>query len=69
MTKTIDRPVADGAEGHATDVAVERRRSTRHKLVIEVSADLHRRILKICATRGLPVNEAVRAVLDRSFPG
>ena len=47
----------------------ERRRSSRKKLTIEVSQDLHRRILTICSTRGLPVNEAVRQVLERAFPG
>jgi hypothetical protein len=47
----------------------ERRSTPRHRLVIEVSPDLHRRILTICATRGKRVNEAVREVLERSFPG
>lgn len=47
----------------------ERRGTPRHRLVVEVSPDLHRRILTICATRGKRVNEAVREVLERSFPG
>jgi predicted HicB family RNase H-like nuclease len=46
----------------------ERRSTPRHRLVIEVSPDLHRRIVTICATRGQRVNEAVREVLERSFP-
>lgn len=47
----------------------ERRGAVRRKLVVEISADLHQRILSICATRRLPVNQAVREVLERSFPG
>lgn len=47
----------------------ERRRAVRRKLVVEVSADLHQRIVSICATRRIPVNQAVREVLERSFPG
>ena len=46
----------------------ERRRAIRRKLVVEVSADLHQRIVSICATRRIPVNQAVREVLERSFP-
>ena len=49
--------------------APDRRSAPRRKLVIEVSADLHARILAICATRRIPVNQAVRDVLDRAFPG
>lgn len=48
---------------------IERRAAPRKKLTIEVSADLHRRILMICATRRVPVNQAVREVLERAFPG
>jgi predicted HicB family RNase H-like nuclease len=55
------RKVADAS-------APERRSTPRHRLVIEVSPDLHRRIVTICATRGKRVNEAVRDVLERAFP-
>ena len=51
------------------EVELDRRASQRKKLTIEVSSDLHRRIVAICSTRGLPVNEAVRGVLERAFPG
>lgn len=60
-------PEATGPTG-APDRS-DRRRASRKRLVVEVSSDLHQRILTICATRGVPVNQAVRAVLDRAFPG
>ena len=63
MAGTID------AVHERAEVRTDRRVTTRKKLTIEVSADLHRRILTICATRGLPVNQAVREMLERSFPG
>lgn len=47
----------------------DRRGVGRRRLSIEVSPDLHRRILTICATRRVPVNQAVREILDRAFPG
>lgn len=47
----------------------ERRSAPRRKLTIDVSADLHERIITICATRRIPVNKAVRDVLDQAFPG
>ena len=47
---------------------LNRRRSERVKLVVEISPDLHRRIIEICATRRVPVNQAVRSVLDHAFP-
>ena len=47
----------------------ERRRTQRRKLTIDVSADLHQRIIAICATRRIPVNQAVRDVLEQAFPG
>ena len=47
----------------------ERRRTPRRRLTVEVSPDLHRRIVTICATRGIPLNEAVRQVLETAFPG
>ena len=46
----------------------ERRQTSRRRLVIELSPDLHRRILTISAARGMPVNLAVREVLERAFP-
>ena len=45
-----------------------RRRSERLKLVVEISPDLHQRIIEICATRRVPVNQAVRNVLEHAFP-
>lgn len=62
------RPDPDGQAGDVPDV-VERRRTSRHRLVVDVSPDLHRRIVTICATRRIPVNEAIREVLERVFPG
>lgn len=59
------QPSLDPALSH---LEPERRRSIRRKLVVEVSADLHQRIVSICATRRIPVNQAVREVLERSFP-
>ena len=61
----IDESTAQGSEA----VPVERRATSRKKLTVEVSSDLHRRILRICATRRIPVNQAVRDVLERAFPG
>ncbi len=58
-------PVAEAVEATLLD----RRAAPRKKLTIEVSADLHRRILMICGTRRVPVNQAVREVLERAFPG
>ena len=62
--------VSDGAtiETGRLPSRPNRRRSERVKLVIEISPDLHRRIIEICATRGVPVNQAVRNVLDHAFP-
>ena len=51
------------------DVIPDRRSVQRRRLSVEVSHELHRRILTICATRGVPVNQAVREVLNRAFPG
>ena len=47
----------------------DRRAVGRRRLSVEVSPDLHRRILTICSTRRVPVNQAVREVLERAFPG
>lgn len=58
-------PAVEGVE----EPRLDRRAATRKKLTIEVSADLHRRILMICGTRQVPVNQAVREVLERGFPG
>ncbi|WP_375410516.1 hypothetical protein [uncultured Methylobacterium sp.] len=60
-------PPSPGA--NLSSLEPERRRAIRRKLVVEVSADLHQRIVAICATRRIPVNQAVREVLERSFPG
>lgn len=49
--------------------ALERRSVGRRKLTVEVSPDLHRRILSICSVRRVPVNQAVREVLEKAFPG
>ena len=57
------------ADEPAAEIRTDRRKARRHKLVVEISTDLHERILRICGTRKLPVNEAVRQVLERSFPG
>lgn len=51
-----------------TSTETERRAEPRRRLTIEISPDLHRRIVTICSTRGQRVNEAVREVLERSFP-
>ena len=37
-------------------------------LLVTVSAELHDRIIKICAVRGLPVNQIVREILEQGFP-
>ena len=47
----------------------DRRAVGRRRLSVEVSPELHRRILTICATRRISVNQAVREVLERAFPG
>lgn len=47
----------------------DRRSVPRHRLYIEMSPDLHRRVLSISALRRLPVNAIVREVLERAFPG
>jgi predicted HicB family RNase H-like nuclease len=47
---------------------VDRRTTGRKKLTVEVSPDLHARIVKLCSVRGKRVNEAVREVLERAFP-
>ncbi len=57
-------------EGLAREIIGRDRRAVgRRRLSVEVSPDLHRRILTICATRGVPVNQAVREVLEKAFPG
>ena len=65
-----DRPSdLDGPDATTDDmVRPERRRMSHHRLVIELSPDLHRRILTISAARGTPVNQAVQEVLERAFP-
>lgn len=47
----------------------ERRSERRKRLNVDVSEDLHQRIVAICKSRSLPVNKAVRAVLEKAFPG
>ena len=51
------------------EIMPDRRSAQRKRLHIEISPELHKRILGICATRGIPVNQAVREVLERTFPG
>lgn len=64
------RPLAVESPADSQDEPLlDRRAAPRKRLTIEVSADLHRRILMLCATRRVPVNQAVREILDRSFPG
>ncbi len=67
MTKTSYLP-AEGEYDEST-THIERRVTSRRRLSVDISADLHRRILVICATRRLPVNQAVREVLEKAFPG
>ena len=70
LTLKGPRPSATRAPPTAPHLDTEDRRSApRRKLVIEVSADLHRRIIAICGTRHVPVNQAVREVLEQAFPG
>lgn len=67
-----NRPAPDGEAdpGSAPKGAgPDRRRTPRKRLVVEVSEDLHRRIVSICATRGIPLNQAAREALERAFPG
>lgn len=68
-TPNVVHEMRPGGRAAAPGLEPERRGAIRRKLVIEISADLHQRILSICATRRLPVNQAVREVLERSFPG
>ena len=60
---------AQALSAEMPDASTERRSVSRKRLTIEVSPGLHRRIVQICSTRGLPVNQAVRDVLERAFPG
>ena len=70
MTEVDVRTQDVGDERPARDaIGPDRRAVGRRRLSIEVSPDLHRRILTICATRCIPVNQAVREVLERAFPG
>lgn len=46
----------------------DRRSVGRCRLTIEVSPELHCRILTICTVRRIPVNQAVRELLEKSFP-
>ena len=50
-------------------IGQDRRAVGRRRLSVEVTPDLHRRILTICSTRRVPVNQAIREVLERAFPG
>lgn len=73
MMDMIVGELSDVSEGATVDPGrsaprPNRRRSERVKLVVEISPDLHRRIIEICATRRVPVNQAVRSVLDHAFP-
>ena len=63
-----DGPKTAASEPDSPTSKPNRRRSERLKLVIEISPDLHRRIIAICATRRVPVNQAVRNVLEHAFP-
>ena len=70
MTKVDARTLDAGDERSPRElIGRDRRTVGRRRLSIEVSPDLHRRILTICATRRIPVNQAVREVLERAFPG
>lgn len=68
---TVSDPAASapGGAARADAVPLDRRSVGRRRLTVEVSPDLHRRILSICAVRRVPVNQAVREVLERAFPG
>ena len=63
-----DVPESTAVDAGGPGSRPNRRRSERLKLVIEISPDLHRRIIAICATRRVPVNQAVRSVLEHAFP-
>jgi hypothetical protein len=65
----IEMPPRQAAGADMPAFSSDRRGAVRRKLVIEISADLHQRIVTICATRRIPVNQAVREVLERTFPG
>ncbi|MBX9934141.1 MAG: hypothetical protein K2Y56_21910 [Methylobacterium sp.] len=69
VTAKIDMPPRSPAGHDMAASSSDRRGAVRRKLVIEISADLHQRIVAICATRRIPVNQAVREVLERTFPG
>lgn len=69
MTDTMDLDRRTRRPSGGDDAQPDRRRTARHRLVVELSPDLHRRILTICGTRRIPVNQAVREVLERAFPG
>ena len=60
--------VTGGRCEDAAEAAVDRRATARKRLTIEVSQDLHARIVRLCSVRGKPVNQAVREILERSFP-
>ena len=60
---------ADRGQSEDGEIIPDRRGTQRKRLNIEISPELHKRILSICATRGVPVNQAVREVLERTFPG
>ena len=68
VSELSDAPESAAAESGGPTSRPNRRRSERLKLVIEISPDLHRRIIAICATRRVPVNQAVRNVLEHAFP-
>ncbi|WP_375459630.1 hypothetical protein [uncultured Enterovirga sp.] len=57
-----------GEQPHSEPHLPDRRAVARRRLSIDISPDLHRRIVTICATRRVPVNQAVREVLERAFP-
>lgn len=46
---------------------IERRRSARRRLHVEIPEPLYAKIIALCAARRVPVNQAVRELLERHF--
>lgn len=65
---TVKTPKLGDQQLDDSPVSDDRRSAGRRRLTIEVSPELHRRILAICTVRRVPVNQAVRELLEKSFP-
>lgn len=67
-TASPDAWVAAGAEADGRPAVAAPVQEPMKRLTIDLPADLHRRVKRGCADRGIKMADVVRDLLDREFP-